>query len=290
MSCCHKSIKELELLNGSNSGLLLSRYLKEQKEKEKDKGKKEKDKDNGEKARIELFSAVINAAKKSYDIYKTAYKSRKKYICGSSADFILNGRMIIGLGATNVLENGLTLNHIYGAPIITGSALKGLASHYCSSVLGESDPNFKGPERDENNGGIILTKAGEYYEFIFGKVCAKSDSDNEKEKAGFITFHDAWIKPESLSDSLHFDVMTTHHQDYYDGKAAPTDFDSPNPISFLSVSGKFEIIVSCKGRKEDDEKRKSWEKLTLDILKRAFSEFGIGGKTNSGYGVGELKT
>ena len=280
MLCCREFIEGIELQNGSNPGLLLSRYLREQ---------KEEGKDTGEKARKELFAAAISAVKKSSDIYKAAYKRRKDFIRGSSADFNIKGRVIIGLGAANVLESGLTLNHIYGAPIIPGSALKGLAAHYCSSVLGESDPDFKGPERDEKKRGKMLKRAGESYEFIFGKVRVVSDGDYEKEEAGFITFHDAWIKPESLSDSLHFDVMTTHHQDYYGGKAAPTDFDSPNPISFLSVSGKLEITVSCEGIKEYSPNRESWEKLTLDILKRALSAFGIGGKTNSGYGIGKLK-
>jgi CRISPR type III-B/RAMP module RAMP protein Cmr6 len=278
MLCCRKSIERLELQKGGNAGLLLSSYLKNQ---------KQDGSSTGEEDREELFTAAINAAKESNVIYKVAYERRKRFIHGSCADFNIDVRMIIGLGANNVLESGLTLNHIYGVPIIPGNALKGLAAHYCSSVIGKSNPNFKGPERDEKKGGIVLKRAGESYEFIFGKIRAKSDSDCDEE-AGFITFHDAWIKPESLPESLHFDVMTPHHQEYYNGSVAPTDFDSPNPVSFLSVGGKFEIIVSCDGE-EDNQNRKSWEKIALDFLKRALSEFGIGGKTNSGYGIGTLE-
>jgi len=30
-----------------------------------------------------------------------------------------------------------------------------------------------------------------------------------------------------------------------DGEAAPTDFDDPNPVTFLSVGGTFRFVVEC---------------------------------------------
>src|SRR5579883_1204694 len=45
-------------------------------------------------------------------------------------------RLIVGLGSENILETGLRLNQTYGVPIIPGSALKGLAAHYCHDVWG----------------------------------------------------------------------------------------------------------------------------------------------------------
>jgi hypothetical protein len=107
------------------------------------------------------------------------------------------------------------------------------------------------------------------------------------EDAGFITFHDAWITPSSLNGSLVREVITPHHKDYYmpkDVRLAPTDFDSPVPVTFLAVKGEFEIRVNCDG----GVKGKDWEDLALELLRQALENWGVGGKTNSGYGRGSL--
>jgi len=258
IQACRNALLDLsekdKLINSSNAGLILARYLKEQKE--------DGHADN-QKVRENLLNAAILAVDKP-DFYRSAFERRNKVLGGTSGIFkIINGRMIIGLGGSNVLETGITLNHIYGTPIIPGSALKGLAAHYCASVWG-NDPKF--------------SKTGEYYDFMFGST----------EDAGFLAFHDAWIKPSSLSGSLVRDVMTPHHSKYYasQGKdAAPTDFDDPTPLTFLSVKGEFEIRVSCEnGGKEG----KAWERIAMQLLKQALENWGIGGKTSSGYGRGTL--
>ncbi|GHV41744.1 hypothetical protein FACS1894187_23690 [Synergistales bacterium] len=164
MSSCRKDLQPLTLSSGSNAGLLLARYLKEQKA-EGDSA--------GIQAREELLTAAASIVGKAGDFYKAAFEQRGKILGGLPKTFHVEGRMIIGLGASNVLETGLTLNHLYGTPIIPGSALKGLAAHYCSSVWGVSEPGFRGP-------------SGGYYKFIFGST----------EEEGFLTFHDAWITPE----------------------------------------------------------------------------------------------
>ena len=76
--------------------------------------------------------------------------------------------------------------------------------------------------------------------------------------------------------------MTPHHSGYYTGEGVPTDFDDPNPVTFLSVRGSFEVRVGCED--PDPEVRKKWEELALRILGEAFKNCGAGGKTRSGYG------
>jgi CRISPR-associated protein Cmr6 len=187
--------------------------------------------------------------------------------------------MIVGLGSSNVLETGLTLHFLYGTPFIPGSALKGLAAHYCSAVWGAgAESDFKGPERD--NKGNITKPAGKHYHFLFGST----------EDSGFLTFHDAWITPESLPGSLVQDVITPHHGEYYserEERSAPSDFDDPNPVTFLSVRGDFDVHISCDG--EDGEQKKGWEELAADLLTQALSNWGIGSKTSSGYGRAESR-
>ena len=55
-----------------------------------------------------------------------------------------------------MLETGIRLHHTYGLPIIPGSALKGLASHYCAQVWGH-DEEKRSFRRNE-----------EYHKFLFG--------------------------------------------------------------------------------------------------------------------------
>ena len=247
---------------GANSGLLRDRYLRVA----------VKDKANHPGARKDLFNAMCESVFQSNEVYQIAYSRHVASLEALSIQkpnakglFLTTGRMVIGLGGENVLETGLTLHHTYGTPLIPGTALKGLASHYCDQVWGasETDQGFRKRQEDE--------KVGEYYKAIFGTT----------EDSGHIIFHDAWITPETVVNSLQPDVMTPHHGDYYSGKGAPTDFDDPNPVTFLSVVGTFHVVVSCDVPGAEGQK---WAKLAFDLLAEALGGWGIGGKTNAGYG------
>jgi CRISPR-associated protein Cmr6 len=274
--------------SGSNAGLILSHYLREQNKldtsassvKKTDQGQKKKEEDERVKARDELLDTAISSIHNSKDVYTSAFKQRRaelERLGGTFGTFKIEGRLIIGLGASNVLETGLTLNHIYGTPIIPGSSLKGLASHYCSTVWGACDAQFKRPD--------VKGQDGKFFVFLFGTT----------EDAGFLTFHDAWIKPDSLPKALVRDVMTPHHGSYYmkevknGAMSAPSDFDDPNPVTFLSTRGDFEICVSCETCEIKKGDNRIWELRALDLLAQALSNWGIGGKTSSGYGFGSLR-
>ena len=98
-----------------------------------------------------------------------------------------------------------------------------------------------------------------------------------------------------MTSSLVRDVMTPHHGDYYMKKtvngqqAAPTDFNDPNPVTFLSIKGEFEIHVSCDYSEGQEQSGKEWELCAAELLKQAIENWGIGGKTSSGYGIGTLE-
>lgn len=249
---------------GANAALLRDRYLRVA----------VKDKANHPTARGDLFEAMRKSLVQSEEIYEAAYGRHLTSLQIESLRkpkaeglFLTKGRMIIGLGGENVLETGITLYHTYGTPLIPGTALKGLASHYCDQVWGrrEGGQGFKRWKSGE--------PGGEYHKTIFGTT----------EDSGHIIFHDAWVTPETVANSLQPDVMTPHHGDYYSKKdgAAPTDFDDPNPVTFLSVVGTFHVAVSCDVSGEEGRK---WANLAFDLLTEALDEWGIGGKTNAGYG------
>lgn len=168
----------------------------------------------------------------------------------------ISGRLAIGLGVANVVENGVALHRTYGMPYLLGSGLKGLAARFARQRLTNPETKSLDPR---------WSSQGEFYKVVFG---AADDS-------GFVNFHDALPLP-GQSNLLVPDVLTPHHRDYYGGQdKPPADWDSPVPIPFLSVRGKFQLALT--GPPE-------WTRVALDILISALQQEGAGAKTSSGYG------
>ncbi len=214
-----------------------------------------------EAARNRLLDQKREAAARARPIYTVAYERWRHATQGhAAAELRIRDRLAIGLGEDDVLEVGVSLHHTYGTPLIRGSALKGLAAHYCDRVWGAKDAGWRAG-RDN-------------YRVLFGDTTS----------AGFIAFHDAWITPNSLSGpALVKDVMTPHHSGYYMsiGQTAPTDFDDPNPVTFLAISGMFRVVVESAVSGGDGQ---AWANRSLELVIEALRYWGVGAKTNSGYG------
>jgi len=209
------------------------------------------------------------------DGYELAYRARRTALeamaeRGESLVFEAkaSSRLVVGLGAKGVLEMGLTLDHTWGTPYIPGSALKGLcaaAAHQLTKDAKWHKPTKGWPEAAPEKG----TEATDF-QFLFGSTA----------NAGIVTFHDAWWIPVGTTLPIHMDIMTVHHPNYYQSpsvgaKDAPSDFDEPVPVPFLSTSGTF--LVALEG--PDD-----WCKAAFQLLEAGLRELGIGAKTSSGYG------
>lgn len=278
MNAVRNALLPLMSLRGtrdSHPGLLLQRYLHES--ATGDIGKPEH--------KRQVLDASIDSAMntESQALYRAAYSRWKRELdrmeLTAANDLQTQGRLIVGLGSENVLETGIRLHHTYGMPILPGSALKGLAAHYCDQVWGPTDKRFKKPTKAEDEG---------YRKFLAGKG-PKANEDNfhrllfgNTDDNGCITFHDAWYIPDSSPRPLVLDVMTPHHPKWLDGSVPPTDFDSPVPVPFLSVSGRFRVAVSWHGPASD--KANNWTELARSLLCDALKDWGVGGKTSSGYG------
>ena len=156
----------------------------------------------------------------------------------------LRSRLALGLGIESVLEIGCRLHATYGVPVIPASSIKGaLRSHL------ESQSRFN-------------TAAA----FLFGS----------SEDAGFARVHDAWWVPDGEKSGLALDVITVHHQSYYSGTSAPAGTESPIPVSFLTVTGKFYFTVQVPNP--------SWASFVSEALKDLLTNKGIGAKRSAGYG------
>ncbi|HYT92549.1 MAG TPA: type III-B CRISPR module RAMP protein Cmr6 [Gemmataceae bacterium] len=258
---------------GHHAGLLLQRYLCEAATGEGG---------NPEEKRA-ILRAAINAARTDgvRALYRMAFERWSAALPTDPAPVTLQtvGRLIVGLGSENVLETGIRLHHTYGIPIIPGSALKGLAAHYCDQVWGVIDKRFKKPTKPEDEAyRQFLAGKGPKPEGSFHRLLFGTTDDN-----GCITFHDSWLTWDS-PEPLLLDVMTPHHPKWNDvnNPVAPTDFDSPTPVPFLSVSGRFRVAVSWHGPSSDQAK--NWTELARSLLCDALTDWGVGGKTTSGYG------
>lgn len=172
------------------------------------------------------------------------------------------GRLVVGLGNKNVLEMGIRLDRAWGVPLLPGSSLKGLASRtaHLDSEKGQGWHRPSDPSK---------TDAGEHHAHLFGSV----------EGAGAVIFHDAWWDPASADRPLDVDVMTVHHPDYYQGSEAPTDMDSPVPVSFATTKGTFLVALELAPGADP-----SWLDAAEAILRHGLEHHGIGAKTNAGYG------
>jgi hypothetical protein len=130
---------------------------------------------------------------------------------------------------------------------------------------------------------------GAVYRALFGAPDARDDATMREHgfeagaTAGLVTFHDALYVPGSLADNKPFaaDVLTVHQKGYYDssGQSAPNDYDSPNPVAFLTVRPKCRLLLVLSGPSE-------WTELAAQLLADALKNWGVGGKTAAGYGIG----
>src|SRR5262245_53891523 len=163
---------------GQHPGLLLQRYLT----------RAATGTDGDHEERRALLSAAIQAARAAplQTIYRQAFArwngSFPNDDLHAAADLRTTGRLIVGLGCENVLEAGIRLHHTYGLPLIPGSALKGLAAHYCDHVWGQ-----RGRENAANE-NLPFRKEKPYHRLLFGST----------EDGGVIAFEDAWLLPDSL--------------------------------------------------------------------------------------------
>ena len=165
----------------------------------------------------------------------------------------VRSRMALGLGIESVLEIGCRLHATYGVPVIPASSLKGVVRAAMAAEGSRPD-------------AVSAEKWSQIEGFLFGSEEAK----------GFARFFDAWWVPEDGKSGLVVDVMTPHHSEYYTGGKAPVETESPVPVQFLAVTGRFRFTVQGPNAK--------WTAELEKLVKQVLREYGVGAKRNSGYG------
>ena len=163
----------------------------------------------------------------------------------------ISGRLYTGLNSAGTLETGISTHHTYGMPLIAGSSVKGIARSHAESL---------GLDK------VHLT-------VLFG-----DDSDSGSLKAGALVWHDAWFVPAN-TPPFAAEIITTHHQDYYNGKQPEADeMESPIPNQQIATQGSFYFVI------ESAPGAQAWAVYAQNLLSRALQTQGAGSKTASGYG------
>ncbi|MBS3967035.1 MAG: type III-B CRISPR module RAMP protein Cmr6 [Truepera sp.] len=218
---------------------------------------------NEDGAKRELVGQVAGLGlPRDYRAYLERYRQALRHLGVQQRPSQSLGRLVVGLGGESMLETHLSLHRTYGVPYIPASAIKGLLSRFAATRLqGAAWERNLNPHRFHR---------GEAQQALFGST----------EEAGLLVFYDAL----PLNYQIHPDVLTPHHSTYYGGDAVPpADWDSPIPVPFLSVTGKFLFALGLAPG-VDQEQGRPWLEAAWKILELALREEGIGAKTTSGYG------
>lgn len=171
-----------------------------------------------------------------------------------------------GLGNEHPIENGFAFLTPYGLPYLAGSGVKGILRRAMQELRDEAEAGFTDPAIDA----------------LFGPEIVAQPTDA---KRGALDFWDVYPNP--AGGRLAVEIMTPHYAKYYQGKEAPHDSGSPNPVSFLAVPAKsqFDFHVVCQPLRLPEALQGSWRGLLDRAFQHAFEWVGFGAKTSVGYGA-----
>ena len=201
----------------------------------------------------------------------------------------LTSRLLVGLGASHVLETALTLDRTSGAPIVPGSACKGLARTYALYEVAR-ELGIKTGEVINQDGKTRLEQLDEdlskpdkpvegdlapWFRAVFGTLG----------NAGEVCFVGG-IYAGDDSPQFVVDVMTPHFPLYYRGQKAPADNDSPNPVAFLAVEAGNPFWFGLLPRRAESAQ---YLEVAQGWLIGGLTRLGAGGKTAAGYGYFALQ-
>jgi len=165
-------------------------------------------------------------------------------------------RVVTGLGEASVYETNITLHPVYGIPYIPASTLKGVLRHYFA-------------ENPPTDSALVET--------VFG--LGDTDSASGRPVRGQATFFDAFPMK---APRIELDVMTPHYPKYYSDGLPPADWQSPNPVHFLTIGHgtAFRFLIGLPASDDAEAMQSNMENWLTEAL--LFG--GLGAKSSVGYG------
>jgi len=258
---------------------------------------------------FEKFSRIFSRQEEFHGLLKQQQSFLVKNLdehrfCYEKKIFRVLWRLAVGLGTNHPYEVSMKLHHIYGVPIIPGSALKGVARDMALLKILENKGCPENTQGDEEcthskieKGIQQMLNDREKRDSFFDKISNKPFKELSYEEklllafgnqqfSGIVVFLDAI--PDS-APKFKVDIMNPHYPEYYQGKNFPTDWQNPNPIKFLTVENtkfRFTVLVNKArlNRNDKDDYAKDVANYAWGVLKEALENLGVGAKTSVGYG------
>lgn len=167
-------------------------------------------------------------------------------------------RVVVGLGTHRVLEGGITLHPVYGAPIVPATALKGITRFYAEHVL---------------------HAPADQVTHLFGQT----EGDGEAQRGDLIFLDAIPLEPPRMER----DVANPLYAAYYGDpeNVPPADYLGPKPIFFLTVGRSSRFIFGLGSLSHDPDA------VTYGVtcMQGALQDLGVGAKTSAGYGYWRIE-
>ncbi|MGZ5444636.1 MAG: type III-B CRISPR module RAMP protein Cmr6 [Thermoanaerobaculia bacterium] len=201
------------------------------------------------------FATAFKQHEGEYDAFIGRRSEALSRIGGLSIDIRSTSRLIVGHGIPHSTQIGFLFDRLRGVPYLPGSTVKGLLRETARLIA-------TGEIAAEADVADLAARAEE----IFGT----------QERRGAVVCWDAFVM---TWPRLEVDVMTPHHQSYYENGTAPGDWESPVPVYFLTIAPdqQFRFWFLGSGTGIDLAAIEKLLRLGLEWL-------GVGGKKSSGYG------
>ncbi|GAA0741472.1 type III-B CRISPR module RAMP protein Cmr1 [Clostridium oceanicum] len=184
------------------------------------------------------------------DFIKKVYKDEQDKLASiskkiSTINLRVSQKIIVGFGESTIENFSLCIHHFYGIPYIPASTIKGCIFNYL---------NFK-LDKDNSNNNLNCIK-DKFYE---------------------IMFFDSFGKGYNISE----DILTNISPSYYEKGELKNKDEECLPVFFLALEGgQFTFNYYINNGIEEENIKIEIENL----IKEALCVFGLGGRTNVGYG------
>jgi len=253
--------------------------------------------DAGGRERPEKVADFLNKVVEASKTAPNGYVDYRNSVCTmlpNNRTFVAISKMAVGRGNEAPGEWEVSLDRTYGVPIIPASSIKGMMLREAFEQL-----NLR-PEEDKplDWGAVINDPARPQQDRDNAKVLRQWFGDTGC--GGDLIVYDALWKP-TETEAFKRDVITRHNGPYYEGEGYADDTAAPVPVSGISIrkGTQFTFFLeapkpfcadcadrSCDHLKEPElsAAQEALQAAAWDLLQSALQNFGIGGKTSSGYG------
>lgn len=259
-------------------GLMLDKYPRTWDEERKEVGKLS---EAVQKPALEDVVALSAPVPPDWPVWKSRHDQLLAVSGATRFPATTGGPLTLHLSRGSALENaGICLHPLYGFVYLPGTGLKGLAHSFACEVWLPAQPDA------QRAFGTICQVFGHSPAPWLNDLAKRHGvrpPDPKSSAAGTVVFHDAWP---AAWPKLFVDILNNHHAKYYQGNEPPGDWENPIPVYFLAVppGQQFEFGVA----KRRGDALPEHLHLAVEWLMGGMTKFGVGAKTNAGYGTFQI--